>query len=177
MQHQGSHARRKHYRNKLCKEDFLYKTTTVVTTSRYHSTAGRSTAGSMIWTHKGVVYLMNIKMLHYALLYLITWVCQINQTSLLKCYFWVLWLLLNQGTPHCITTSFSLKSSTCRRVTTWSHVLKAAWAVTLQIYCGSAHRAVFWDSYMHISTWFITSMQLVLIATPLRLCTESTQNH
>lgn len=90
MQHQGLLARRKDYRNKLCTEDFLYKTTTVVTTSGYHSTAGRTTAGSITCTHTGVVYLMNIKMLHYALLYLITWVCQINQTSLLKCYFWVL---------------------------------------------------------------------------------------
>lgn len=97
MQHKDLHARRKHHRNKLCKEDFLHKSTTVVTISGYYSTAGRSTAGSIICTHMGVVCLMNIKMLHYALLYLITLVCQINQTSLLQCHIWVLSLLLHQG--------------------------------------------------------------------------------
>lgn len=56
-------------------------------------------------------------------------------------------------------------------------MFRAAWAVNLQTYCCSAHKAMFWDKYMHISTWIINSLQLVLIATPLRLCTASIQNH
>lgn len=56
-------------------------------------------------------------------------------------------------------------------------LFRAAWAVNLETYRCSAHKAVFWDTYMHISTWIINSMQLVLIATPLRLCTASIRNH
>lgn len=48
---------------------------------------------------------------------------------------------------------------------------RAAWAVNLQTYCCSAHQAVFWDKYKHISRWIINSFQLVLIASPPRLCT------
>lgn len=102
MQHEGLQTRRKHYRNKLFKEDFLHKTTTVVTISGYYSTAGRSTTGSIIHALMSVIYLINMKTLYYALLCLITLVCQIIQTSLLQCYFWILWLLLNQGIAHCI---------------------------------------------------------------------------
>lgn len=48
---------------------------------------------------------------------------------------------------------------------------RAAWAVNLQTYCCSAHQAVFWDKCKHISRWIINSFQLVLIASPPRLCT------
>lgn len=117
MHHQGLLARRKNYKNKLCKEDFLYflcKTTNIITTSRYHSTDGRTTAGSTICTHMDVVYFM--KKYKNASLYLHTWACQINQTSLLE-HIWFLWLLLNHGIIHgvCLVASqsLSLKNSTC----------------------------------------------------------------
>lgn len=55
--------------------------------------------------------------------------------------------------------------------------LRAAFTVSLQTYCGNAHKAVSWDQYLCVSTRVINSFQLVLTASPRRPCSASIKNH